>query len=244
MVKGALIRADRESVNSSPDQPTGAPPTSPRDWRLLIFLAIVALAAPFLVAKYVAPAYDRHAFGEPIPVDDKWHHPQEFVTKSVVLLVPVVRFDDVDIGELAADLAKRYDIRIEVRPAIQLESTAVDTVRNELIADPVLRALRRSHTVSTPIGGGHWPIVIGLTDFEMYATADTKTQYSSTAQDREHGYAIVSAEPLEPGLVERYVWRETLVERVRDVVAWNIAVLYLDLRPDTDPDDVPRQAAR
>jgi hypothetical protein len=75
----------------------------------------------------------------------------------------------------------------------------------------------------------------------MYATAETKTQYSSTAQDREHGYAVVSTAGLQPDLIERVLLRITLEERVRRLVAWNLAVLYLDLPEDTDPDSVPRQ---
>jgi hypothetical protein len=223
------------------DGPAAIPPTQSRDWRPIVALVLVALIAPLVVATFVAPKYIRHSLGEPIPVDDRWNRPQEFVTRSGVYLVPVVRLETVDIEELTVELSKRFGVRVEGRPGIQLESTAVDMVRNELIADRVLRALRRSYTVSTPIGGGQWPVVIGLTDFELHPTADTKTRYSSTAQDRENGYAIVSTAGLQPDLVERVLFRVTLEERVRRLVAWNLAVLYLDLPDDTDPDDVRRQ---
>jgi predicted Zn-dependent protease len=220
------------------------PPASSRNWRLIAALVVVALAAPLLIAKFVAPAYIRHSVGEPIPVDDRWYRPQEFVTESGVFLVPVVQFEQVDVDALATELEERYRVHVEVRPEIQLETTSLDMVRNKLIAEQVLRALRRSYTVSTPVGGGHWPIVVGLTDFDMYSQSPDGNSHGGTAQDRENGYAVVSAAGLQPNLIERLLGADTLEERVRKLVAWNIAVLYLELPDDTDPDNVPRQAGR
>lgn len=220
------------------------PPASSQNWRLIAALVVVALAAPLLIAKFVAPAYIRHSVGEPIPVDDHWSRPQEFVTESGVVLVPVVRFKRVDVDALAAELEERYGVHVEVRPEIQLETTSVDMVRNKLIAEQVLRALRRSYTVSTPVGGGHWPVVVGLTDFDMYSLSPDGDSHRGTAQDRDNGYALVSAAGLQPNLIERLLGADTLEDRVRKLVGWNIAVLYLELPDDTDPDSVPRQTAR
>jgi predicted Zn-dependent protease len=220
------------------------PPASSRNWRLIAALVVVALAAPLLIAKFVAPVYIRHSVGEPIPVDDHWYRSQEFVTESGVFLVPVVRFERVDVDALATELEERYGVHVEVRPEIQLETTSVNMVRNKLIAEQVLSALRRSYTVNTPVGGGHWPVVVGLTDFDMYSQSPDGDSPRGTAQDREHGYAVVSTAHLEPNFIERLVKRETIEERVSKLVAWNIAVLYLDLPGDTDPDSVPRQATR
>jgi predicted Zn-dependent protease len=231
-------------VERSLEEPRSTPPAPSRNWRLIAVLVVIALAAPLLIAKFVAPAYIRHSVGEPIPVDDHWYRPQEFVTKSGVFLVPVVRFEAIDLGELAAELEERYGVHVEVRPAIQIESASVDIVRNQLRADSVLGALRRSYTVSTPVGGGHRPVVIGLTDFDMYGESSGRRGYSVTVQNREHGYAVVSAAHLEPDFIERLIERESIQERVRKVVAWNVAVLYLDLPDDTDPDNISRQASR
>lgn len=224
--------------------PPGVPQPVSRNWRLVVALVVVALVAPLLVAKFVAPAWIQQRTGDPIPVDDRWHQPQEFLTESAVFLAPVVRFERIDLEELAKDLEHRYGVPIEVRPAIQVESADVDIVRNELDAEAVLRALRRSYTASTPIGGDRWPVVIGLTEFDISSPTDVWGRTSAAVHDPDLGYAVVSTADLEPGFIDRLLGRDTVEEQVRRLVAWNIAVLYLDLPPDTDPDSVPRQVER
>ena len=133
--------------------------------------------------------------------------------------------------DLIAHYQSKYGLSVETLPNLPLNSSVVDTDRQQLIAEAVIPLMKSAYPdlTSTPE-----VIIIGLTTEDMYIA-----QYSwqFTFSWRQEGkYAVVSNARMSLGAP--LISEEQVKARLREMVTKNIGILYYRLPQSNDPRSV------
>ncbi len=198
--------------------------------RLLPPLAIVLIVLTAVVTSIPTESGERR----PTDADaaSKVRFTRPILTKmSGVWLVPLGDPRSVNVAQLAADLSLRYRIPVALLPGIALPRWTLDANEKSLVAEQLILLLTQAYRAK---GGA---AIIGITDYEMYATEDGITHvFSWRAQPH---YGVVSTSSLAANIIDR-LRRHSRYERTRKLVARNIGFLYYRRRMVDDPQSLLR----
>ena len=136
---------------------------------------------------------------------------------SGVWLVPLGEPGSVDVDRLAGELAIHYRIPVAVLPDIALPSWTLDANEQSLVAEQLILLLTHAYRAH---GGA---AIIGITDYEMYATRNDLTHVFSWRAPPHYG--VVSTSSLAANVLDR-LRGHSRHERTRKLVARNIGFLY------------------
>jgi hypothetical protein len=137
---------------------------------------------------------------------------------SGIWLAPLGGAARVNLPRLAEELAIRYHLPVRTLPNLRLPRWTLEESQHALVAEQLIRLLRQAYVAQGSA------VVIGLTDFDMYArTEDLPHTFSWRAPPR---YGVVSTSDLGA----RYGGDSSRHVRTRKLVARNIGFLYLHLR--------------
>ena len=148
-----------------------------------------------------------------------------------IYFVPLGDFSPATVQDLVNYYQKKYGMAIEVLPSVRLDPAAIDTERQQLVAEAAVESMKRANPnlVDNPAA-----ILIGLTDEDMYI-AQYDWQFTfSWRQERK--YAVVSNARMSLGAT--VVPAEKLASRLRKMVTKNLGVLYFHLPQSDDPRSV------
>jgi hypothetical protein len=147
---------------------------------------------------------------------------------SGVWLVPLGESARVNVARLAEELSARYHIPVGTLPGVALPRWTLDESQRALVAEQLIRLLRQAYLAQRSA------VVIGITDFEMYArTEELPHTFSWRAPPH---YGVVSTSELGTEVFRgdsRHV-------RTGKLVARNIGFLYLHRREVDDPHSLLR----
>jgi predicted Zn-dependent protease len=193
-----------------------APPDAASEWAQPRLAGLGVLVALLIVVASVATLQlgDR-VLGPPLPTEKHFtdEHPQAAaLTGRTVYLVPLGRFEAVDLADLAASVEELYGIDAEILPTIGLRPLAYDLDREQLDAGGLSVILQAHYRADDPT------VVVGLTDFDMYAARRPEREW--VAWTTAGNFLVVSAARLGPGLLDRALLRDPTASRVRKIVAY------------------------
>ena len=195
------------------------------------------LAGPVGIALFVVLWIGgTRVFAEPGPLrpastDTARATPSVRAERSGVVLDPLGRYARVDAGTLARELEARYGMPVVARPRIELPLWTLDAARHQLVADQLIRALRRAYPASAD------GVVIGITDFDIESTS-LGIQHMFAFRDLSR-YGIVSSAQIGANGFDR-VHGHSRYERVRKLIAREIGFLYFKRNESTDPHSLLR----
>jgi predicted Zn-dependent protease len=166
------------------------------------------------------------ARGQYIPIDK-----QSLKGWGKVYFIPLGDFPSSTTRDLIAHYRSKYGLSIETLPNLTLNSSIVDTDRQQLIAEAVIALMKSAHPdlTNTPEA-----IMIGLTTEDMYI-AQYNWQFSFGWR-QEGKYAIVSNARMNLG--GPMISDEKVKDRLRKMVTKNIGILYYRLPQSNDPRSV------
>ncbi len=150
--------------------------------------------------------------------------------RSGVWLVPLGEPGSVDVDRLAQELAAHYRLPVAVLPDIALPRWTLDANERSLVAEQLILLLRQAYRAQDGAA------IIGITDFEMYATEDRTHVFSWRAPPH---YGVVSTSSLAANVLDR-LRGHSRHERTRKLVARNIGFLYYRRHEDDDPHSLLR----
>jgi hypothetical protein len=202
---------------------------------LRLVRALPALAVALFIAGAVVTSVPTES-GEQHPTARDAASPTRFAQpilaeRSGVWLVPLGEPESVDVDLLAKELAARYRIPVAVLPDIALPSWTLDATERSLVAEKLVFLLSRVYRTQ---GGA---AIIGITDYEMYATRNDRTHVFSWRAPPHYG--VVSTSSLAASLLDR-LRGHSRHERTRKLVARNIGFLYYRRHKVDDPHSLLR----
>jgi hypothetical protein len=145
-------------------------------------------------------------------------------------LVPLGEPGSVDVDRLARELAAHYRLPVAVLPDIALPRWTLDANERSLVAGQLILLLRQAYRARDGAA------IIGITDFEMYATEDRTHVFSWRAPPH---YGVVSTSSLAANVLDR-LRGHSRHERTRKLVARNIGFLYYRRHEVDDPHSLLR----
>jgi predicted Zn-dependent protease len=145
-------------------------------------------------------------------------------------LVPLGEPGSVDVDRLAQELAAHYRLPVAVLPDIALPRWTLDANERSLVAEQLILLLRQAYRAQDGAA------IIGITDFEMYATEDRTHVFSWRAPPH---YGVVSTSSLAANVLDR-LRGHSRYERTRKLVARNIGFLYYRRHEVDDPNSLLR----
>jgi hypothetical protein len=151
--------------------------------------------------------------------------------KFGVWLVPLGEPGSVDVYRLATELAVHYRIPVAVLPDIALPSWTLDATEQSLVAGRLILLLHQAFRAQ---GGA---AIIGITDYEMYATREDRTHVFSWRAPPHYG--VVSTSSLAANVLDR-LRGHSRHERTRKLLARNIGFLYYRRHEVDDPHSLLR----
>ena len=164
--------------------------------------------------------------GAYVPVDK-----QKLSGSGKIYFVPLEDFSPAKAEALAAYYRDKYGIAVETLPAVPLSPSAVDSGRNQLIAEAVVELIKAAspNLVKDPQA-----ILIGLTSEDMFISQYT---WQFTFSWRQEGrYAVVSDARM--NIRSKDTPAGAPVIRLRKMVTKNIGILYYRLPQSDDPRSV------
>lgn len=145
-----------------------------------------------------------------------------------VYLAPVGDFPREDADALVAHYQEKFDLTIQVLPAIPVPEEAMDAERGQLIAERLLEAIAADDVVAADPDA----VVIGLTDIDMYIAGHTWRYAYGLRSIGTH--AIVSTARMDALGADDALQHQ----RLRKMVTKNLGILYYGLGVSQDPRSV------
>jgi hypothetical protein len=184
--------------------------------RALPALAVVLLIAAAVVTSIPTEPGERYPTAKDAASEARYVRPV-LAERSGVWLVPLGEPRSVDVDRLAQELATHYRLPVAVLPDIALARWTLDANERSLVAEQLIRLMRQAYRAR---GGA---AIIGITDYEMYATWEGRTHVFSWRAPSHYG--VVSTSSLAANVLDR-LRGHSRHERTRKLVARNIGFLY------------------
>src|SRR6266545_4213270 len=139
--------------------------------RALPALAVALFIAGALVTSIPTESGERYPTGKDSASETRFVRPI-LAERSGVWLVPLGEPGSVDVDRLAQELAAHYRLPVAVLPDIALPRWTLDANERSLVAEQLILLLRQAYRAQDGAA------IIGITDFEMYATEDRTHVFS------------------------------------------------------------------
>ena len=140
------------------------------------------------------------------------------------------------VEHLVSYFDRAFDLKIEVLPAMSLDTLAVDERRGQAIADELIDTVRRRYARLALDPDAR---VIGITPRDMFIVSMQKRwSFAFSLRGEDRRFAIVSYARMDPIAFGQPANEELLRSRLRKMVLKNIGVLYYDLPLSDDPRSV------
>lgn len=137
------------------------------------------------------------------------------------------------VEHLVSYFDRAFDLKIEVLPALSLDSLAVDERRGQAVADELIVTVRRQYATLTRNPNAR---VIGITPRDMYnLSMQNQWIFAFSLRGKDQRFAVVSYARMDPVALGATPNEELLRSRLRKMVMKNIGVLYYDLPLSNDP---------
>ena len=137
------------------------------------------------------------------------------------------------IEHLVSYFGRAFDLKIEVLPAMSLDTLAVDERRGQAVADELINTVRRRYARLARDANAR---VIGITPRDMYILSMQKQwTFAFSLRGKDQRFAVVSYARMDPVAFGAPPNEEVLRSRLRKMVMKNVGVLYYDLPLSSDP---------
>ena len=151
--------------------------------------------------------------------------------------LPLGDFPAETVRDLVSFYEKKYGLRVETLPNVNLSPTAMNPERKQLIAEEAVEIMEHANPT---LKNDPNAIVIGLTTEDMYI-AKLNWRFSFSFRDQGK-YAVVSCGRMILPQTGRFklhpASEEQLLSRLRKMVTKNIGILYYHLPQSDDPRSV------
>jgi hypothetical protein len=198
--------------------------------RALPVLAVPALIAAAVVTSIPTESGERYPTAKDAASEARYVRPI-LAEKSGVWLVPLGEPGSVDVHRLAQELEAHYRLPVAVLPNLALPRWTLDANERTLVAEQLIRLMRQAYRAR---GGA---AIIGITDYEMYATTKDPTHVFSWRAPPHYG--VVSTSSLAANVLDR-LRGHSRHERTRKLIARNIGFLYYRRLEVDDPHSLLR----
>jgi len=147
--------------------------------------------------------------------------------------VPVGEFPATSLEHLVAHYRDRYGLAIETLTAVPLEPTAVDLLRQQLVAEELIALMKRRYP---RLANDPKAILIGMTPYDMYIREYT---WRFAFAWREDGrFAVVSSARMDPVNVGEPADADLLHTRLRKIISKTIGLMHYRLPESEDRNSV------
>jgi hypothetical protein len=197
--------------------------------RALPALAVALFIAGAVVTSIPTESGERYPTAKDAASETRFARPI-LAERSGVWLVPLGEPGSVDVDRLAQELAAHYRLPVAVLPDIALPRWTLDANERSLVAEQLILLLRQAYRAQDGAA------IIGITDFEMYATEDRTHVFSWRAPPH---YGVVSTSSLAANVLDR-LRGHSRHERTRKLVARDIGFLYYRRHEVDDPHSLLR----
>jgi predicted Zn-dependent protease/uncharacterized protein YceK len=141
------------------------------------------------------------------------------------------------IDSLIVYFKNKYGLSIQALPPLELDQTAFDPRRNQLVAEAAISIIKNSHP---SLSGNPDAILIGITSKDMYIRG---YQWTFAFSWREGRFAVVSSGrmglPTTDFISQKEAAKKDVLEtRLRKMVTKNIGILYYHLPQSDHPKSV------
>jgi hypothetical protein len=198
--------------------------------RVLPILAIALLIAAAVVTSIPTESGERYPTAKDAASDARYLRPI-LAEASGVWLVPLGEPGSVDIDRLAQELAAHYRLPVAVLPDLALPRWTLDANERSLVAEQLILLMRQAYRARDGAA------IIGITDYEMYASGEDRTHVFSWRAPPHYG--VVSTSSLAANVLDR-LRGHSRHERTRKLVARNIGFLYYRRHEVDDPHSLLR----
>ncbi len=152
---------------------------------------------------------------------------------GTLYFVPLGDFPANKVNDLASYYRNKYGIQIETRPGVPLSPTAINTERDQLIAEKAVEIMKQANPELT---NDPQAIMIGISNRDMYID---KFSWQFSYGFRTQGkYAVVSSGRMDESNGGQEVTEELISKRLRKMVTKYIGILYFRLPQSDDPRSV------
>src|SRR5262249_5329717 len=134
------------------------------------------------------------------------------------------------LDDLPEHFKNKFGIELKSLPVVPLDSSVVDTSRNQLVAQRIIQSMKQAQQ---ELSRDHHTILIGITERDMYITVDSGRHVLNLR--KEGRFAVISTAQLgtKPPLVP---FNPLVVQsRLRKLLIKNIGLLYYQLPLTSDP---------
>jgi predicted Zn-dependent protease len=150
-----------------------------------------------------------------------------------IYLVPVGRFSSALVSELADYYKQKFNLRVSLLPAIELEARAIDENRRQVIAEELIEVIKQKHE---HLAANSRAIIIGLTSNDMYIRG---VNWQFAFSFREYGkFTVVSCARMDPVNLGQGPDDNVLRSRLRKMVTKNVGILYFGHSQNDNPRSV------
>jgi len=198
--------------------------------RALPALAVALFIAGAVVTSIPTESGERYPTAKDAASETRFARPI-LAERSRVWLVPLGEAGSVDVDRLAQELAAHYRLPVAVLPDIALPRWTLDANERSLVAEQLILLLREAYRAQDGAA------IIGITDYEMYATREDRRHVFSWRAPPYYG--VVSTSSLAANVLDR-LRGHSRHERARKLVARNIGFLYYRRHEGDDPHSLLR----
>jgi predicted Zn-dependent protease len=150
-----------------------------------------------------------------------------------IYFVPIGDFSPQLTSELVTHYKNKFNLTIEVLPAIALDRGVIDSERKQLIAEESIEMMKRKYSnLATDPNA----ILIGFTQEDMYIRKYTwRFAFTWRQEDR---FAVVSIARMDPINLGQPANDDLLRTRLRKITTKNIGILYYRKPQNDNPGSV------
>jgi hypothetical protein len=197
---------------------------------MLPALVIALLVAAAVVTSIPTESGERHPTERDAASAERYVRPI-LAEKFGVWLVPLGEPGSIDVAQLAPELAAHYHLPVAVLPDIALPRWTLDANERSLVGEQLILLMRQAYRARGSAA------IIGITDYEMYATRDDHTHVFSWRGPPHYG--VISTSSLAANVFDR-LRGHSRHERTRKLIARNIGFLYFRRPLVEDPHSLLR----
>ncbi|HET8576646.1 MAG TPA: hypothetical protein VFO18_06085 [Methylomirabilota bacterium] len=151
-----------------------------------------------------------------------------------VYFIPIEGFPALLLDDLAKYCKDRFNLTVQIRPPVILETGATDPSRQQLVAEELTTLIQRGNP---SLASDPSSLLIGFTTSDMYARAQPNWRFVFGWR-QEGRFAVISSARLDPRTIGEVADNEVLRARLRKVVARYMGFLYYGLPPSDDRSSV------
>ena len=151
-----------------------------------------------------------------------------------IFFLPFADFPKAQMEALAAYYRQKFEMAVEIMPAIQIPTSAVDYMRQQLIAEKLIEGMRDSLPQSAR---GSNAVLIGFTNLDIYLLSENWA-FAFGLRDGNAGVAVVSTARMDLHYPGEPVDDARPEVRLRKVVTKDIGILCFNLPQSSNPRSV------